>query len=299
MPVRRCALCAAAAAGQPAHLPLPHVPEGVRVVLRAADRRAAGQIRADARRARDLQELRSRPSAASAGIAERRLPSRFAGEPRISSRSARSTSRRSPAAKPVRDRGAHVVVLRRCRRRTATRPPRTTVLSSRRRSPPPNHQHPDHDTERRGRADAGMSSAVRLTGGCQCGRCVTLLARRRTTRTSAIAACARRRSGSFFAPLTACRWRNSSLTAAHAVHLQKLGPRRSAVFAAIAERRLTIHDVGSLPHIAVVDRLASTRREERSSRTIFSMGSKAASPGSASSAGLPGDKTPRRRTIPS
>ena len=43
LPVRRGALCAARAADEPAHLPLPHVPEGVRLVLRAVRPRAAGR----------------------------------------------------------------------------------------------------------------------------------------------------------------------------------------------------------------------------------------------------------------
>ena len=61
LPVRRGALSRCMQIPtEPSHLPLPHVPEGLRLLLRAARRRAARQVRADARQARDLQELGSR-----------------------------------------------------------------------------------------------------------------------------------------------------------------------------------------------------------------------------------------------
>ena len=57
---------------EPAHLPLPHVPEGVRLVLRAARRRAARQVRVDARASSPVSAAPSRSSAASAATAARR-----------------------------------------------------------------------------------------------------------------------------------------------------------------------------------------------------------------------------------
>ena len=166
------------------------------------DRRAARQIRAHARRARDLQELRSdrarllqelrhaahiprRRFAAHRSLASARSTSRKRSSRRCSTASRRGcpgsgSCRRLPGDKTTEEDNPELVA---------------KIAAS-------NHQHPDHDTDwphvaaEGGTVDA-MSAAVSdgiVPAAASAARCAMRCSKSRRRRTSAIAACARRRS---------------------------------------------------------------------------------------------------------
>ena len=122
LPVRRGALCAARGAGQSAHLPLPHVPEGVRRVFRAACRSDARQVRDYTRRARDFQKLRSGRARL---LRDCGTPLTIHYDWRKSHRRLARLARRAGAGRaedPVRDRRTDAVVRYACPACRATRP---------------------------------------------------------------------------------------------------------------------------------------------------------------------------------
>ena len=127
------------------HLPLPHVPEGVRLVLRALDRGSAGRLRADARRTVDLPQLRPRRARVlhdlrhAADVPLRRTrrgsPSR-SGRSTIPSACRRACSTASRRACP----GSLRSTCRAPRRKPTWRVSRYAAIRN------SSRQHPDHDT---------------------------------------------------------------------------------------------------------------------------------------------------------
>ena len=193
LPVRRGALCAARRAERAAHLPLPDVPEGLRLVLRAAHRRADRRVRGDARDARGLPELRAGRARLLPRLRHAAdLPLRRAAAHRRLDRLARRAGE-GRAAASIRHREPDCPGSRHCRaprrpddgggRARPCRPDRRLEPSASRsrhgRLAPPEAE----DSDRRQASPAAASA----------GRCASA-SRASGARPSAIAACARKRS---------------------------------------------------------------------------------------------------------
>ena len=250
------------AAGQSAHLPLPHVPEGVRLVLRAADRRAARQLRADARRAFDLHELRSRRARLLPRLRHAAHHPRRRQSPRIavSIGSLDEPEKIEPT----------ISTASRARLLWFGKLPSLPGDKTTEEDDPElaakiaasNHQHPDHDTSEW--PPPGMRTHERGHGIYRRVpvRRRALRARRAAaaSQRSAIAACARRRSGRSSAPSHRCAAERVRADARRALRIfTSSAIRPSAAFAAIAARRLRFEAYGE------VDARSSCHRHARSS----------------------------------
>ena len=141
LPVRRGALPRRAPRAR-LDLPLPHVPEGVRRLLRAAGHRPRRRV--DARRAEAFSELEPRRAAASAATAARRSPTNMTAA--SSSPSAPSTIRRSRAPDDPGEPGRPATLRRRPRRYCPSAAPATSRRPENFLRGVVSHQHPDHDT---------------------------------------------------------------------------------------------------------------------------------------------------------